>query len=269
MRVCPNCKSNEHKLKITEKEFLIVECNSCGLVFLLNPPDESVIYEDYYQIDFTGKDYSEDSNFPHLRDIFEINRQRTELIKELTNDKNDLKLLDIGCGSGLFLKSCKDEGINGEGIDVSNTALGFAKNEFGLTVYNKPIDELVEEYRKYDIITLWHVLEHFLEPIDELHKIKDLLTPKGILLIEVPNLKSIKFRLTGNKWKGGNHPLYHRSFFTSKTLLNTLAESGFHDVSRLKFTYQLQKKGYIYNLLKRLFNTFSADAFLNFMARND
>jgi 2-polyprenyl-3-methyl-5-hydroxy-6-metoxy-1,4-benzoquinol methylase len=269
MRVCPNCKSNEHKLKITEKEFLIVECNSCGLVFLLNPPDESVIYEDYYQIDFTGKDYSEDSNFPHLRDIFEINRQRTELIKELTNNKNDLKLLDIGCGSGLFLKSCKDEGINGEGIDVSNTALGFAKNEFGLTVYNKPIDELVEEYRKYDIITLWHVLEHFLEPIDELHKIKDLLTPKGILLIEVPNLKSIKFRLTGNKWKGGNHPLYHRSFFTSKTLLNTLADSGFHDVSRLKFTYQLRKKGFLYNLLKRVFNIFSADAFLNFMARND
>jgi 2-polyprenyl-3-methyl-5-hydroxy-6-metoxy-1,4-benzoquinol methylase len=204
-----------------------------------------------------------------LRDIFEINRQRTELIKELTNDKNDLKLLDIGCGSGLFLKSCKDEGINGEGIDVSNTALGFAKNEFGLTVYNKPIDELVEEYRKYDIITLWHVLEHFLEPIDELHKIKDLLTPKGILLIEVPNLKSIKFRLTGNKWKGGNHPLYHRSFFTSKTLLNTLADSGFHDVSRLKFTYQLRKKGFLYNLLKRVFNIFSADAFLNFMARND
>jgi len=269
MRVCPNCKSSEHRLKIKEKDFLIVECLSCGLVFLLNPPDESVIYEDYYQINFKGKDYNAESGFPHLREIFEINNQRTKLIKEITADRESINILDIGCGSGLFLKSCKDQGIRGEGIDVSNTALGFAKNEFGLTVYNKTTDELIKEYKKYDLITLWHVLEHFLEPVDELHKIKELLKPKGILIIEVPNLKSIKFRLNGNKWKGGNHPLYHRSFFTSKTLSNTLAESGYSSVSRLKFTYQLSERSYLYNLSKKVFNTFSADAFLNFTARND
>jgi len=268
MRVCPNCKSSENRLRIKEKEFLVVECNSCGLVYLLNPPDESVIYEDYYQIEFKGTDYREDSNYPHLREIFEINKQRTELIKEITKGKSELSLLDIGCGSGLFLKSCKDAGINGEGIDVSNTALGFARNEFGLSVYNKRVEELVTDYRKYDIITLWHVLEHFLEPIDELQKIKELLTPNGILLIEVPNLKSIKFRLSGNKWKGGNNPLYHRSFFTAKTLKNTLAESGFSCAERLKFTYQLSNKGYLYNMSKKVFNTLAADAFLNFTARN-
>ncbi len=268
MRVCPNCKSSENRLRIKEKEFLVVECNSCGLVYLLNPPDESVIYEDYYQIEFKGTDYRGDSNYPHLREIFEINKQRTELIKEITKGKADLSLLDIGCGSGLFLKSCKDEGINGEGIDVSNTALGFAGNEFGLSVYNKRVEELISENRKYDMITLWHVLEHFLEPIEELKKIKELLTPDGILLIEVPNLKSIKFRLSGHKWKGGNHPLYHRSFFTSRTLMNTLSESGFNKAERLKFTYRLSNKGYLYNLSKKVFNTFAADAFLNFAARN-
>jgi len=269
MRVCPNCKSGENKLRIKEKEFLIGECNLCGLVFLLNPPDDSVIYEDYYQIEFKGKDYNKSSNFPHLKEIFEINKQRTSLIKEITNDKKDLTLLDIGCGSGLFLKSCKDEYLNGEGIDVSNTALNFARNEFGLTVYNKPVDELIKEYKKYDLITLWHVLEHFLEPIDDLQKIKKLLSPNGILLIEVPNLKSVKFILSGSKWKGGNHPLYHRSFFTAKTLQNTLAESGFNDVNRLKFTYNLTNKGYLYNLSKKVFNDFGADAFLNYIARND
>jgi 2-polyprenyl-3-methyl-5-hydroxy-6-metoxy-1,4-benzoquinol methylase len=268
MRVCPNCKSSEYKLCIKEKEFLVVECNSCGLVYLLNPPDESVIYEDYYQIEFKGTDYRENSSFSHLREIFEINKQRTDLIKEITKGKTGFSLLDIGCGSGLFLKSCKDEGINGEGIDVSNTALGFARNEFGLSVYNKRVEGLIADYRKYDIITLWHVLEHFLEPIDELQKIKELLTPNGILLIEVPNLRSIKFRLSGKKWKGGNHPLYHRSFFTSKTLANTLAESGYSDARRLMFTYQLSNKGFIYNLSKKVFNTFAADAFLNFEARN-
>ncbi len=269
MRVCPNCKSKEHRILIKEKEFLIVECISCGLAFLLNPPDESVIYEDYYQIEFKGTDYREDSNFFHLREIFEINKQRTALLKEITNNKKGLSILDVGCGSGLFLKTCKDEEIKGEGIDVSNTALRFAKEEFGLTVYNKPIEELIKEYKKYDLITLWHVLEHFLEPVEELCKIKELLSPKGILLIEVPNFKSIKFRLSGNKWKGGNHPLYHRSFFTSKTLRNTLAEGGFRDINRLNFTYQLSNKSYLYNKTKKVFNTFGTDAFLNFIARND
>jgi 2-polyprenyl-3-methyl-5-hydroxy-6-metoxy-1,4-benzoquinol methylase len=268
MRVCPNCKSGENRLRIKENQFLVVECNSCGLAYLLNPPDESVIYEDYYQIEFKGTDYREDSNYPHLREIFEINEQRTELIKEITKGKTGLSLLDIGCGSGLFLKSCENKGINGVGIDVSNTALGFARNEFGLNVFNKRVEELIADYRKYDVITLWHVLEHFLEPIDELQKIKELLAPGGILIIEVPNLRSIKFRLSGKKWKGGNHPLYHRSFFTSKTLASTLTESGYSDVRRLKFTYQLSNKGSIYNMSKKLFNTFASDAFLNFTARN-
>lgn len=268
MRPCPNCKSRENTLRIKEEEFLIVRCKTCGLTYLLNPPDESEIYEDYYKIEFRGDDYREGSRFEHLREIFEINEQRTGLIKKFTSLKEDFRLLDIGCGSGLFLKSCKDAGIHGEGIDVSANALNFARNEFGLDVYNKTTKDLINEGRKYDMITMWHVLEHITEPIDELRKIIELLSPNGYLMVEVPNLNSIKFRLSGNKWRGGNHPLYHRSFFTSKTLRETLIKSGFKDVRRIKFSYPLSNKSFIYNLLKITFNLFSADAFLNFTARN-
>lgn len=269
MRPCPNCKCSENTLRIKEEEFLVVRCNSCGLTYLLNPPDESEIYEDYYQIEFKGDDYRKDSSFAHLREIFEINSQRVELIKKLASLSEDFKILDIGCGSGLFLKSCKDAGINGAGIDVSNNALNFARNEFGLDVYNKSTEDLKNEGKRYDMITMWHVLEHITEPINELRKIKELLSPNGCLMIEVPNLNSIKFKLSGNKWKGGNHPLYHRSFFTSKTLRETLIKSGFTNVRRIKFSYPLSNKSVFYNLLKILFNVFSADAFLNFIAENN
>ncbi|MFA5010764.1 MAG: class I SAM-dependent methyltransferase [Ignavibacteria bacterium] len=268
MRPCPYCKSGENTLRIKEKEFLIVRCTACGLTYLLNPPEESEIYEDYYQIEFKGNDYREDSSFEHLREIFEINEQRTGLIKKFASLTDDFKLLDIGCGSGLFLKSCKDAGIQGEGIDVSNNALDFARNEFGLDVYNRTTEDLINEGKKYDLITMWHVLEHILNPIEELRKIKELLSLNGYLMVEVPNLNSIKFKLSGNKWKGGNHPLYHRSFFTSKTLGETLIKSGFTDVRRIKFSYPLSNKSFVYNLLKIIFNVFSADAFLNFTARN-
>jgi len=268
LRPCPNCKSRENTLRIKEEEFLVVRCKSCGLTFLLNPPDESIIYEDYYQIEFKGDDYSEDSSFAHLREIYEINEQRTGLIKKIVNGSENFKLLDIGCGSGLFLKSCKDAGLQGEGIDVSNNALNFARDEFGLNVYNKTTEDLINEGKKYDMITMWHVLEHITEPVVELSRMKELLSPNGYLLIEVPNLNSIKFRMSGKKWKGGNHPLYHRSFFTSRSLSETLNKSGFTNVKRINFSYPLSNKNFFYNLSKIIFNVFSADAFLNFTARN-
>ncbi len=266
MRVCPNCKSRENTHKIKEEEFLIVKCTNCGLTYLLNPPNEKEIYEDYYTIGFTGKDYSENSDYPHLREIHEINSQRKDLIQKIKRGRENFKLLDIGCGTGLFLKSCKDAGIEGEGADVSQNALNFARNEFGLNVFSKKVEEIAAEGKKYELITMWHVLEHMLEPAEEIKKIKELLTDDGLLLIEVPNLNSIKFRLSGKKWKGGNHPLYHRSFFTAKTLRETLKRGGFADVRRIKFSYILSNKSFTYNLSKTLFNVIGADAFLNFAA---
>lgn len=266
MRSCPNCKNSENVLKITEGDFLIVECRECGLTYLLNPPDEKVIYEEYYRIEFKGSDYKSDSGYAHLREIYEINKQRTDYIQKLSKSKEEYRILDIGCGSGLFLKSCREAGLEAEGMDVSNNALDFARNEFGLTVYRETVDDLIAEGKKYSLVTMWHVLEHIIEPAEELRKIKELLTQDGIVLIEVPNLNSIKFRLSGHKWKGGNHPLYHRSFFTSKTLKDTIKRGGFGWQERIKLTYRLSNKSLIYNTTKSIFNIFGADAFLNFVA---
>ena len=142
MRSCPLCGNSENKLKIKESEFLVSECASCGFIYLVNPPDESVIYEDYYNIEFAAGDYNGNSKFDYLNRIHEINIQRVTLLKNTVNNLENLKLLDIGCGSGLFLKSCADAGINGTGIDVSNNALTFARESFGLDVSEKTVDDV-------------------------------------------------------------------------------------------------------------------------------
>ncbi|MCU0372730.1 MAG: class I SAM-dependent methyltransferase [Ignavibacteria bacterium] len=266
MRPCPLCGNNENKLKIKEAEFLVSECAACGFIYLVNPPEEKEIYEDYYKIEFTAKDYDGTSGPDYLNRIYDINTQRVKHLKSTINNFEDLKLLDIGCGSGLFLKSCGDAGIKGTGIDVSNNALTFARESFGLDVSGKSVNELIAENKKFDIITLWHVLEHFLNPVEELSKIRNLLNDDGLLFVEVPNFNSIKFRLSGYKWKGGNHPLYHRSFFTVKTLNETLKKAGFPEPQKLNFTYSLKENSFLYNLSKKLFVLLSADAFLNFKA---
>ncbi len=258
-RECPNCSRKDVKLLLTEGNFRIVKCTNCGLVYLLNIPDEKEIYEDYYSIDFLPEDYSQNSRFPHLREIFEINNQRC---KKILNIKPEGNILDIGCGTGLFLKTASSFGYGTYGIDISQKAVSFAVKEFGLSAENKSIDNLVEENKTFDIITMWHVLEHLHNPVNELKKIKQLLAYGGILLIEVPNFNSIKFRLSKNKWKGGNHPLYHRTFFTPHSIRNTLQLSGFNSVRIQNLPYNLSNKGILYNLMKNLFNRLSLDAFL-------
>lgn len=265
MRNCPNCKSERYREKIKEGDFIIVKCLTCSLIYLLNPPDEKEIYEEYYRIKYEGKDYRKDSPLEFLSEIFEINSQRVKFLKELMKGK-EFKLLDIGCGTGLFLKSCTDNGFNVTGIDVSSNALTFAKENFGLDVSSKTLDVLISEGRKYDVITMWHVLEHVLNPIEELEKVKEILNEKGLLVVEVPNFNSIKFRYSGYKWKGGNHPLYHRSFFTAKTLRNILLKSGLNKINKINLPYILESKGSFYNLSKRIFNKISADAFLDVTA---
>ena len=120
MRNCPNCNSSDYKIIMAEVQFKIARCSNCSLVYLLNVPDESVIYEEYYKIEFTKEDYAENSKLDYLRDIYLINEQRLEHIKKL---KPSGTLLDIGCGSGLFMTTTKKYGYNVSGIDVSKTAV--------------------------------------------------------------------------------------------------------------------------------------------------
>lgn len=265
-RVCPNCSDKNFKLILTEGEFKIVRCLNCSLTYLQNIPDEKNIYEEYYEIGYSPEDYSEHSKMENLRDVFIINELRIKYLKKF---KSAGKLLDIGCGTGLFLKTASDYGYEVCGIDVSKKALEFAKDRFRLDVSNKTPDELIAENKKFDIISLWHVTEHFINPVEELKKVHSLLNDDGFCILEVPNLNSIKFRLSGNKWKGGNHPLYHRSFFTNKTLMNTLEKCGFKKIKRLNISYDLPGKGLIYNKSKNIFNLFAMDAFLNFLVWKD
>lgn len=262
IRACPNCSNKNFNLVLTEGEFKIVRCLNCSLTYLQNIPDEKNIYEEYYEIEYSANDYSGNSKMNNLREVFFINEQRLRFLKKF---KSSGKLLDIGCGTGLFLKTASDNGYNVSGIDVSKKALEFAKYNFGFDVSNKSLNDLINENNKFDIISLWHVTEHFINPVEELNKVHSLLNDDGFCILEVPNLNSIKFRLSGNKWKGGNHPLYHRSFFTNKTLKDTLEKSGFKKIERLNISYDLPGKGFVYNKSKSIFNLFAMDAFLDFI----
>lgn len=264
MRPCPNCQNSAYKTKYNVSPFLLVSCRQCSLVFLGNPPNEEALYDHYHEstrINFN--EYNAPSKNSDIAELYAINEQRVTQILRL---KPSGKLLDIGCGRGYFLKTASNHGFDVRGIDISETAVQYAREKFFLRATCETLDDLIRSNKRYDIVTLWHVLEHFLNPYTYLSKVNKLLNDSGICFIEVPNLRSLKFMLSKQKWQGGNHPLYHRTFFTRKTLQNALMRSGFSQYKRIRLSYSIPGRSYAYEILKSGLNVFALDAFLDFIA---
>jgi len=260
---CPFCASSERRIILNTDGMNLVKCEDCSFIYLKDLPDESVLYEGYHEwTGFQIENYSAQSSDSNLKALWHINQQRIEVLKQRLYNGS---LLDIGCGSGGFMLSAKEAGFEVTGIDVSEKAVEFISDELNLNASNEAVQDLEESF---DVITLWHVLEHFIDPVSELKKIHERLNTDGVLFGEVPNWKSIKFQLSGKRWEGGNHPLYHRSFFTPQTLKNSLKEAGFSKVNLIHLPYTKSGNKGLYYLLKKGFNIFHKDAFLTFMARN-
>lgn len=257
---CLLCSSQDHSIIHTVEKLDLAKCGKCGFIYLRTIPNESVLYENYHEwTGFSLDDYSNSGQDYSLKALWHINQQR---VKKLKDFKKDGSLLDIGCGSGAFMLTAKEQGFDSQGVDVSNKAVAFIKDKLQLTASTKTVMELEQNF---DVITLWHVLEHFLDPVDELIKIHEKLNESGIVFGEVPNWNSIKFQLLGKKWEGGNHPLYHRSFFTPTTLEQAVLKAGFSKFKLIHLPYTSSGRKDAYYFLKKGFNRLHKDAFLTFV----
>jgi 2-polyprenyl-3-methyl-5-hydroxy-6-metoxy-1,4-benzoquinol methylase len=232
---------------------------------LRNPFEEIAVYDDYFtNVDFEVEDYKRGSKSKNLSEIYIINEQRIEYIKKV---KQSGEVLDVGSGLGFFLKTAQENGYTVHGIDISERAVQLSRDVFNVASDVETPEDLIKQGKKFDIITLWHVLEHFINPFDELNKIKQLLKDNGICIIEVPNLLSLKFILSRKKWKGGNHPLYHRTFFTSKTLKKALLQSGFSTAKRICLSYKTDQRNVLYFGFKLMLNAIAMDSNINFITK--
>ncbi|MCX6137560.1 MAG: class I SAM-dependent methyltransferase [Ignavibacteriales bacterium] len=224
------------------------------MTYLQNPPAEQTLYESYYE--------TVPQQMP--AELSSIIAQRLAVMKVRSPAG---RVLDVGCGPGFFLAEARAAGYDVHGIDVSALAVRFAAESLHLPAEVASLEDVAARDASFDIITLWHVLEHFLNPVAELQKIRKLMAPGAYLYLEVPNLHSIKFRLSGRKWVGGNHPLYHRTFFTKTTLEKTIALAGFQQSERLLLSYRVPGHSGLYSSVKKISNLVAMDAFLTYMIR--
>lgn len=130
------------------------------------------------------------------------------------------KVLDIGCGGGLFLSKMKAEGAKGIGIELSDTRAFYAKTKHDLEISKHPIEDNYWEIFKnaFDVITLWDVIEHVNFPLSTLKSAVSLLKEGGILLIDTPCRDAFYHRFGEFTYKisKGKHPTFLNSMYSSK-----------------------------------------------------
>jgi 2-polyprenyl-3-methyl-5-hydroxy-6-metoxy-1,4-benzoquinol methylase len=137
------------------------------------------------------------------------------------------KILDIGCGEGSFLKKFPPEKWQRSGIEINKNLAKFAKTHTkNATIITKPIESARFPKKNFDILTLWHVLEHIHNPKIVLKSLRKLISPNGYLVIEVPNGNSIYRKFFKSNWQLLLLP-QHLFFWTKKSLIYALNDAGF------------------------------------------
>lgn len=157
-------------------------------------------------------------------------RKKWQLIKKLQTNSR-LKVLDIGCGTGDFLKYAKDSGMLVQGIEPDESARNLCEQK-GIAV-SKSLHEITEG--EFNVITLWHVLEHVKDPNVYFEFFKEKLAVNGTLLIAVPNFRSYDAQYYKEYWAAWDVPR-HLWHFSKKTMKKLGTEHGF-DLMHIKPMY--------------------------------
>lgn len=217
---CPVCSSphilpfSEIKdFSVSQRSFAVVSCNTCGLKFTQNVPDAEAIVPYYAFTDYVSHNDTRDGIINNLYQRvkkFTI-RQKVAMINALVYEKKGT-LLDIGCGTGSFLEAMQADGWRIEGIEPDAGARKLATEKTGISIYGT--ERLTRmEPGSFDVITLWHVMEHVHGLQEYVKNVAKLLAPGGLLIVAVPNYTSFDAGYYGNYWAAWDVPrhLYHFS----------------------------------------------------------
>lgn len=206
--------------------FAVVQCRHCSLRYTNPRPDAACI----------GRFYPGDYK-PHRRPRKmdadrpsswwgRLSGRSVERRGELPWEGPPGRLLDFGCGGGSFLKRMAERGWHVTGLDAAVGAVREVQESLGLTalVGSLPHEGLAPA--SFEVVTMWHSLEHVHDPLAILAEAYRLLTPGGKLIVACPNIDSWPFRWFGPAWFGLDLPR-HLVHFTPKTLTDAMESSGF------------------------------------------
>ncbi len=219
-RDCPICGGRFVTPIFVKAGFPHGRCTDCGLIYV-NPVlnDEAVL--DHYREESSWVKVMESGpqvEFDRLKYIYGLDVAGPYL--------SGNKVLDVGAGAGAFVRTARELNLTIEALELHRDNASRLAME-GFQVYDRPLAEAGLVADRYDLVTLWEVIEHIVDPLDLLKDIGRILKPSGLLLVLVPNADSLVSRILHEKsGTFGGHS--HVSFFNVRTLTRALNQATFN-----------------------------------------
>lgn len=221
---CPWCDSEKTQMHLwvkdlflTQESFEIYECLKCGLLFTEPRPDANSIGKYYQSEEYYSHQENKSGFIPKIYEsVKRVNLRHKR--KLATKGLKVGKMLEIGCGVGDFLHEMEQKGWNCTGIEPSKEAKAIAKNRVKAHILNP--DELASlEDESFDLITMWHVLEHVDNLKEEVMHLQRLLKKGGRLVLALPNYKSADAEFYREYWAAYDVPR-HLNHFCRESINN-------------------------------------------------
>jgi len=291
---CPLCKSTEAlKLGVRgNREYLgannaatphlvtnVLKCSSCEFIYC-HPSiagAESLERLHYDNVNYRVFSSEEEELEPYLYGF-----------KIILRYKRGVSLLDVGAGKGEAVYLASKLGFKASGIEPSVQACSYASQRFGISIYNGFYENFSSDMsEKFQVITMFHVLEHVQEPRLLLNSLKDRMDPEGVLYIEVPNgnarllrLADTFFSLVGKPWStrlSPVHPPFHKVAYTPRALRFLLESEGFlvfysdtySPGSRCRREMSTKRKAIMRNVISWILTLFPDQEVIRVMAKVD
>jgi len=239
---CPTCKSSECCVLATRdgktnETLLTVVCNVCGLGRTDPLPSKEELHR-WYTTDYR-QDYKKHVH-PDARHVLRAGTNalaRWQWLRSTDTHKMPqwfarstdngglagakLRSLDVGASSGEFVFLMAQRGFDATGVEPNDGYRQYGEQTFGISTVKGSLDDAFERFPQssFSLITMFHVLEHVVDPVQTLGKLRHMLSPDGVILIEVPNTN----RLTRK------HTLFFRAHtlhFSRNSLQQTLEAAG-------------------------------------------
>ena len=248
-RNCIVCNSNKKELIFTKFGFKHNKCNNCGFIYVDPILNEEITHSTFLDEDSYTKVLLNKKNVYLDKIKFEYGLQRLKI-----NLKNK-NLLDIGCGYGFFLDVAKKLGCQVSGSELNKSCLSLLKKKKINLIKN-----FEENYGKFDIISMWLVLEHIADPSVLLKHIHSLLKKNGRLIINVPNSKSLTAKILKENctmFSGEQHINFFsvdnlRIFLKKNNFKTLFTETIISDIGTIKKSLKFSKKNNDFNEEKEL-----------------
>lgn len=228
---CPWCESDKAQINLwlrdeflTKEDFHICECLNCGLLYTMPRPNPEKIGSYYKSEDYYSHQENKKGFIPKVYEAV----KKTNLNHKSNLALGGLKqgsLLDIGCGVGDFLHTAEKKGWVCTGVEPSEEAKSIAKQRTTANIIeSNELERLQDE--SFDVITMWHVLEHVDDLKWEMKQLQRLIKPYGRIVIAVPNYKSYDGQYYKELWAAYDVPR-HLNHFNKTTIAKIFNSVGF------------------------------------------